>query len=264
MRPFGLQLYTLRDLLQSPTQIAATLHDVRAIGYEYVQVSGLGPIDNTDLRRHLDAEGLTCVATHCGFEELRTSCETVVEKMHVLGCKDTAVGYLPKEYHNAQGYHEAGRILGELGARMQEQGLYLSYHNHAFEFERYDGRTGHEILFEAAGLEHLSAELDTYWLVHAGCDPIAWLEAFEGFCPLLHLKDRAVVQGEPEMVEVGYGNLNWDGILRQARRSEVEWYLVEQDHCRRPPLESAKLSLERLSELWAAGEHEDDLDDTAR
>ncbi|MFH1477311.1 MAG: hypothetical protein ABIH24_07470 [Verrucomicrobiota bacterium] len=39
----GAQLYTLRDLLKTTADIAKTLRQVRAIGYEVAQLSGWRP-----------------------------------------------------------------------------------------------------------------------------------------------------------------------------------------------------------------------------
>ena len=58
------QLYTLRDHLKTPEDIARSLKKVRAIGYQAVQVSGMGPIGEAELLKILANEGLTCCATH--------------------------------------------------------------------------------------------------------------------------------------------------------------------------------------------------------
>ena len=43
------QLYTVRDFAKTPPEIATTLKKIRAIGYESVQISGLGPIAEDEL-----------------------------------------------------------------------------------------------------------------------------------------------------------------------------------------------------------------------
>ena len=52
------QLFTCRDILKTPAEIAATLRRVRAVGYQAVQVSGMAPIAEDELLRILDGEGL--------------------------------------------------------------------------------------------------------------------------------------------------------------------------------------------------------------
>ena len=54
------QLYTLREFLKTPEDIAISLKKVKKIGFDAVQVSGLGPIDAAELKKILDGEGLIC------------------------------------------------------------------------------------------------------------------------------------------------------------------------------------------------------------
>ena len=58
------QLYTVREFAKTPSDIAQTLKKIRAIGYQAVEVSGIGPITEDALAALLKKEGLTCCATH--------------------------------------------------------------------------------------------------------------------------------------------------------------------------------------------------------
>src|SRR5436305_1584150 len=98
----GAQLYTLREFLKTPDDIARTLPKVAALGYRAVQLSALGPIEPARLRALLDDAGLTAAATHVGFERLRDDLAGVVEEHRVLGCRHTAIGGLPQAYRSAE------------------------------------------------------------------------------------------------------------------------------------------------------------------
>ena len=52
------QLYTLREFLKTPEDIASSLKKVRQLGYESVQVSGLGPIEPVRLKEAADQAGV--------------------------------------------------------------------------------------------------------------------------------------------------------------------------------------------------------------
>jgi len=99
------QLYTLRDYLKTPDEIARTLPKVAALGYRAVQLSALGPIDTRELKQILEGAGLTVCATHVGFERLRDDLDAVVEEHGILGCRYAAIGGLPQQYRSAEGYH---------------------------------------------------------------------------------------------------------------------------------------------------------------
>jgi sugar phosphate isomerase/epimerase len=50
----AVQLYTVRDFCQTAPELKETAKKIRAIGYTAVQLSGIGPIPETD-SRHLAA-----------------------------------------------------------------------------------------------------------------------------------------------------------------------------------------------------------------
>lgn len=240
------QLYTLRDFLKTPDDIERTLPKVAALGYGAVQLSALGPIDPRALKQILDGAGLTVCATHVGYDRLRDDLDGVVEEHRILGCRYAAIGGLPQEYRSADGYHRFAREASEVARRMKERGLTFGYHNHSFELEKLDGKTGLEILYSESDPVAFTAEIDTYWIQHGGGDPAAWIRRVAGRSPLVHLKDMVMRGREQLMAEVGEGNLNWPAILQACREAGVEWYIVEQDTCQRDPFESLGISLRNL------------------
>lgn len=240
------QLYTLREFTKAPVDIANTMKKVRQIGYEAVQLSALGPIEPGELKKIVDGEGLTVCATHIGFDRMRDDPEGVIEEHHLLGCKHTAVGGMPAEYRNAEGFHKFAEEASVVTKRLAEGGLTFSYHNHSFEFEKFGDRVGLEILRTEGDPEYFNLEIDTYWVQHGGGDPADWIRRCKGRIPLLHLKDMTMRGSQQLMAEVGEGNLNWPAILEAAREAGVEWYLVEQDTCQRDPFESLAISLRNL------------------
>ena len=247
----GAQLYTLRAFTKTLPDIAATLRKVKQMGYHAVQISAFGPVDWKDVRKLLDDEGLVCAATHTGFPDMRDNPDRVIENHHVLGCKHIAPGSMPGEYQNAEGFARFAREASQVARKLKEKGgLTWSYHNHSFEFIRYGGRTGMEILFAESDPAFFNFEIDTYWVTHGGGDPAAWIRRARGRSPLVHFKDMAVQRVEKKveqvMAEVGEGNLNWPEILKACREAGVEWYLAEQDVCQRDPFESLAISLRNL------------------
>jgi len=89
------QLYTLRDYLKTPDDIAKSLPKVAQLGYKAVQTSGLGPIDHAELRKICDDHGLEIVATHVGIKDILENTAAVAEQHHIYGCKHVGIGGLP-------------------------------------------------------------------------------------------------------------------------------------------------------------------------
>ena len=247
----GAQLYTLRKFCRTESEIVETFKKVADIGYSTVQLSGLGPVEPDAVAAALKDAGLTAAATHVSWERLREDLDAVIAEHKLWGCVHPAIGGLPGEYLCAEG---VGRFLEELAPvaeRLQQEGMDFSYHNHAKELARFDGKTWLGMLYEQADPGLLKAEIDTYWIVAGGGDPVSWIRCCAGREPLLHLKDMVVLPDQTQrMAEVGEGNLNWPAILDAACESGVEYLLVEQDHCyERDPFESLAISYRNLKAM---------------
>ncbi len=243
------QLYTLRDFTKTSADIAQTMKKVKQLGYDAVQCSALGPIDPHELKEIVDGEGLTICATHTSYERMRNEPQAVIDEHQLWGCKHAAIGGLPREYRTAQGFVKFAKDASEVGKRLAEGGLVFSYHNHSFELEKFDGRTGLEILYEESDPKYFHSELDTYWIQHGGGDSAVWIRKLKGRAQIVHLKDM-VMRGSTQLfAEVGEGNLNWPAILDACKEAGVEWYIIEQDTCQRDPFESLGISLRNLKAM---------------
>lgn len=240
------QLYTVRDRLQDPKSLGGLLRRIREIGYDGVEVAGLGSRVVDRFGEESRRAGLVACAAHESLESLTGDLASVAARCRAWGCRHVVVPSLPPAYHSAAGFRHFGNQAVQIAQELAAYGLRLAYHNHSFELERWDGKTGLEVLFDAAPAEAMSAELDTYWLQVAGENPSAWLRRMTGRVPLVHLKDMAVVDGQAVQAEIGNGDLDWPEILRACDSAGVEWMIVEQDETERNPLESLAISHRNL------------------
>ncbi|HOK04351.1 MAG TPA: sugar phosphate isomerase/epimerase [Victivallales bacterium] len=240
------QLYTVREFCKTPEDIAKTAKKLKEIGFEAVQASGLGPIEPQELKKIFDGEGLICCATHESGKMIVEETGKVIEKLQILDCKYTAYPYphIPlKSYEDAL---TLAKALDKAGNMMKKAGIILSYHNHAIEFEKFKGKTILDVIYDESNPENLQGEIDTYWVQYGGGDPVEWCKKLDGRLPLLHLKEYGIVDNKVTMLEIGNGNLNWEKIVKAAKKSGTEWFIIEEDTCRIDPFESLKISLEYL------------------
>lgn len=244
MPALSAQLYTVRDSLQTRTAIVESLGKLRAIGYRFVEVSSLEHIPAPETKSMLDSAGLRASAAHFDFGPLLANLEDILAQCRVLGTENIILSMMPEAYAQDG---EAGfrRFIDEaipLCEQVHAAGFTISYHNHNFEFARFDGRVALDWIFEATAAHHLGAEIDTYWIQMGGGDPVEWIRKAAGRMPAVHCKDFAVDMWTPVVAEVGHGNLKWTEIIPACRAAGVEWFVVEQDECRRDPFESLRLS----------------------
>jgi sugar phosphate isomerase/epimerase len=244
------QTYTVRDYLKTPADIAATLKKIKRIGFSAVQLSGLGPIDSSELGRIVAGEGLICCATHESGETILENPKSIVEKLNILGCTYTAYPYpAGVDLSSTKAVKAFAKKLDAAGKVLADAGKVLTYHNHHLEFRKLRGRAILEMLYEETDSRYLQGELDTHWVQAGGASVEAWCRKLAGRLPLLHLKDFGLdEQNERVFAEIGTGNLNWQEIVAAAERSGCQWYIVEQDNqwLDNDPFKSLKQSFKYL------------------
>jgi sugar phosphate isomerase/epimerase len=246
--PVAIQMYTLRDL--TANDFLGTLRAVAELGYRAVELAGLGGLNASQLRAELDALGLQAPSAHVPIDRLEGQTDQVIDEMRTLGASYVVCPFLPPERRrNAEDYRALARTLNKVGRACQDGGLQLCYHNHDFEFQRFGDATGLAILFEESDPALVKAELDVYWAAFAGYDPADLIRGMAGSIPLVHLKDLG---DDRSFAEVGHGTLNFPSILAACDEAGVDWLIVEQDRCQRPPLESIGMSLAYLQSLGRA------------
>lgn len=248
--PIALQLYTVRD--QTAQDFPGTVRQVAEMGYAGVEFAGTGGLSAEALRDLLAETGLKPAGNHTGIDQFEQTIDQVIAFNQTIGNKFVGVPYMPKEYQNPAGFRWAAATMNRIGAQLKQAGMVLYYHNHAFEFDVVDGERGIDILYKETDPDLVKMEIDVYWVHYGGEDPAALMRANSGRFPLIHLKDMTVTDDKRTFTEVGEGIIDFQPIFAAAEAQGAEWYIVEQDICARPSLESARLSLENLKKWGKA------------
>jgi sugar phosphate isomerase/epimerase len=249
-RAMALQLYTLRD--PAKQDLADTLKKARAMGWEYVQWSGMPNLPADKIRAALDTAGLKAIAAHIGIEPFEKDFEANVKFWKTVGVTDIAPGGMMNDCKaTLNDWLNGARRLDGLGAKLRAAGIRLSYHNHNFEFEKFPGddRCKLDILMESTKPENLKAELDLAWLYVAGADPATYIRKYKNRCPVVHAKDvvRAKNGKKQQFKPLGQGELNWPDIFAAGDEAGIEWYVYEQDSGEGSPFDYAQASYEFLA-----------------
>jgi len=211
------------------------VHDA---GVGAVETVGTQNVSAAELKQLLDRYSIKAISSHVQLADLRSDLGAVVAFNRSIGNTTLVVPYLDKKDRptDAAGWTALGQELGRIAAQANAQGMRLAYHNHDFELFDFNGKTGLELLFAAAGPD-LKTELDLAWVARAGHDPVVMLGKFRGHVFAVHAKDNAPTgQAEDEggFAAVGQGVLDWNAILPAAAAAGVQWYIVEHDQPRDP------------------------------
>jgi len=246
----GAQLYTVREFTQTSQDFAASMKKIAEIGYECVQISAVsGEISAAEIAEVCKANNLEIVITHTSPARIKNDTQAVIQDHILMGAKYVGIGAMPwGEYeHTKEGFDAFVKGFSPAANAIKEAGLQFMYHNHDFEFIRFNGKTGMDYLAEnmpAAGFT-----LDTYWVQMGGGDPAAWLKKLTGRVEVIHLKDLVYADGNRRMAEVMEGNLNWDAIFAAAEQAGAKYAMVEQDDCYgKDPFECLEISFKNLKE----------------
>jgi sugar phosphate isomerase/epimerase len=240
----GLQLYTLRDQMQK--DFVGTLGAVAKVGYPSVQFAGYGGLSAGELKKLMGDLGLEAAGSHVGIEALETRGDHEIAYCLEAGTRDVIVPVMPAAWRdNEDGYRKLADALNRIGARCQALGARLSYHNHGFEFATFNGQRGIDITLGRCAPDLVAFEPDVYWIKVGGADPVEYIKKYSGRTPLIHLKDMTA-GSTPTYAEIGEGIIDFKPIFAASEASGAEYYVVEQDFCARPALESARVSLGHL------------------
>jgi len=247
------QFYTLRNFCTTPQNIAIACKKVKAMGYDGIQASSMGPIAPKELKKILDGEGLVCAATHIPLDRMEKELDSVIEDHHTIGCKYMAIGgFFPgvsNDTWNTSTWLNFIDRFNAISLKCANNGITLGYHNHSHEFAPLqDGPCPMELLLSRLNTR-IWMELDTYWVADGGADPAAYIERVAGRIPCVHFKDMTKTPERiSKMCEIYDGNLNWHRIVQACRYAGVKWYIVERDDGDMEPFDSLKRSLENMRE----------------
>ncbi len=228
LRGVGVQLYMLRQAMRADPE--RTLARIAELGYTEIEWWGNWGRTPQQLRATLDASGLRAPAAHIDPRDLQPDrLDALLDAAAAMGHATVIVAWMaPAQRDSAEAWQRTAALLSHAGHEAAKRGMRTGYHNHDFEFQRFGGRVGLEILMTETDPAVVDIELDCFWAFKAGHDPIALLERHRDRITMLHLKDS---DGTPQHAqrEVGRGVIDWPRLLTVALGGRVTNVFVEMD-----------------------------------
>jgi sugar phosphate isomerase/epimerase len=255
----GLQLSTLVKQKVDESELKASLHQIAAIGFQEVEPwHAAYSIPADRLRKDIVDSGLKVTSGHFEYTDLTADLSGQLAYAKALGLKWMVCPMLPKsQWTSADGFLTAARQFNEWAKRVNDMGMRFAFHNHDYEFRKFDGTTGYDILLQETDPNLVFYEMDCYWITQAGYDPLQMLNRLGRRVRMLHIKDRKpgfpssndMNDSSAHFTEVGTGGINWPTLLAAAEKLQIEHYFIEQDHIDGPPLDSLRISYNYLQKL---------------
>lgn len=243
----GLQLYTVRDRLQRDFE--GTVAEVAQVGFKELEFAGYYNHTPAQVRAILDRLNLRAPSTHISLDQFRKDLNGVLSTAQTVGHEYVVIPSLPESERSLDAYRRLAAEFNRYGQAARQRGMRFGYHNHSFEFEDLGGgQTGFAVLLKETDPALVDFELDLFWTVNSGRDPVELFAQYPGRFPLWHVKDMADIQGAKRMVAVGQGEIDFRRIFANAERSGMKYFFVEHD---RPEdsLASIRTSYQHLRQL---------------
>jgi len=225
----GVQLYTLRG--EMAKDVEGTLARVGALGYQEVEFAGYFDRTPAQIRDALAKAGLRAPSSHIPLDALEGDRQgKTLADAAAIGHQWIVVPWLaPDVRKSIDDYKRIATRLNAAATAATRAGFQFAYHNHDFEITPLEGRVPLEVLLAETDPALVKIEMDVYWTVKAGGDPLQIFSRFPGRVTMLHLKDST---GAPDhkMVAVGEGKIDWPTIVARGAAQGVRHAFVEHDN----------------------------------
>jgi sugar phosphate isomerase/epimerase len=237
---FGLQLYSLRDYFK--TDITGSFDYVQKLGIKEIEAAGLYGLSPKNYKSHLDSRSMEAKSALHPFEDLRDSLDKVIAISKALGTDLVGCAWIP---HQINAFSKADadiaiKVFNEVGIKLSAVGLKLIYHPHGYEFlPMDDGGTLYDYMMANTNPAYVFYEIDVFWAMHGGQDPVLLMNRYKGRILALHLKDMAfgqetgVYSGQAPLtsdVAIGTGQINFSEILKTAYKTNVRYLFLEDEN----------------------------------
>jgi len=244
----GLQLYSLRNEIKE--DLPGSLEKIAAIGYQNLEAAGyqdgkfygLAP---ADFKSMVEDYGMKLLSSHLTFKKDEVG--TVLQAHREAGIKYMVWPWLSSEQRKSlDSYKEIVEGFNVVGQMCKDNGLRFGYHNHDFEFYPINGTIPYDMMLELTDPDLVFMQIDLYWAVYAGVDPLAYFEKYPGRFELWHVKDMKAGEGK-EMTEVGTGIIDYKKLFEYSPLAGMKDFFIEQDTIIGDGFESVKESFEYLN-----------------
>ncbi len=233
----GVVSFTFRNDFSK--DVPGTLDYIKEKGIRNIEFSNLFGKTATEMRALLDARGLVCTSYGVYYDALTNKTDEVIQNAKILGAEFVRVGMIPHkgEFTVVQA-DVAVKDFNRVGQKLKENGIEFSYHNHGYDFTPYQNETLYDYLIQHTNPDYVSFELDILWVHQFGQDPLAYLKKYPNRFRLMHVKDLKKglpvgldVKTSPENdVPLGSGQIAVEAVLKQARKSSIKYYYLEDEN----------------------------------
>jgi len=250
-KKIGIQLYTLKDVIGNDPK--GILKQLAEFGYKELETYGykegkLFGLSNAEFGKTVKDLGMKVISGHYGIDIIEKDLDRAVADAKALGQEYIVVPWLGDDHRTLDGIKRVCETLNKAGEVSKKSGIRMGYHNHDFEFKEIEGKILFDVMLAELDPKLVSMEMDLYWVIFAGYDPLKYFATYPGRFEQWHVKDRDK-EVTNRNTEVGNGSIDWKPIFAKAKQSGMKHFYVEQEFFARPSIESAKICIDNLKKM---------------
>jgi len=229
------------------TDLAGVLQEVAEVGYVGVEAGNLFKQASPEEIKELFAKNeLQLAGSHGGYGEVsqEANLEENIAYLKAMNSRYLVCsGVAPGE--GIAAYENAAETFNKVGQKCKEEGLVFCYHNHAWEFQSFNGTKGIHRLMELTDPALVKLCVDVYWVHIGGESPAGFIKQYSDRVPYFHFKDG----GEGYFIELGQGEVDLKAAFKAALDVGADWIVCEQDRTDKEAKQSVTESRQCLKEL---------------
>lgn len=229
----GLQLYSLRDIIGADPK--GVLQKIAGFGYKELEAYSykdgkIFGMPYSEFGSYAKSLGMRVISGHYGLDMIEgDTWQKAVADANDIGMDYMVVPYIvDKDRKTIDDYKKIIEKLNAAGEVCNKNGIRFGYHNHAFEFETLEGQIPFDLMLKDLDPKKVSMEMDIFWVVNAGHDPLTYFEKYPGRFEQWHVKDMDKTDRNRN-ANVGEGSIDFKAIFAKAKLSGMKHFYVEQE-----------------------------------
>jgi sugar phosphate isomerase/epimerase len=248
----GLQLYSIRDSIKK--DVPGSIAKVAKMGYKFVEAAGYADgkfygMEPAEFKALCEKNGLTMLSSHAGrpapdsahYQETMAWWDACIDAHVAAGARYIVQPSMGGEaYKSLEGLKPYYAYFNEVGEKCKAKGIRFGYHNHSREFAtQYDGVPLYNYLVENTDPEKVMFQIDLYWAVEGGKNPVEYFNKYPGRFELWHIKDKEEIGAS--------GKMDFAAMWKEAAKSGMQYGIVEVEKYNFDEFTSCKKSIDFLN-----------------
>ena len=250
-KEIGVQLWSVKDAMQDDP--AGTLQALADMGYTFVEAAGYSDgkfygMEPQAFRKLVESTGMVFLGSHTGHavpgddnhDEVMAWWDECIRAHAAAGVKYLVQPWMShRAFESIEGLQAYCNYFNEIGEKCNQQGIRFGFHNHAEEFNAFDGVVIYDYMLQNTDPEKVMFQIDLYWAFAGNVDPVDYFERYPGRFENWHVKDVDVIGAS--------GKIDFERIFGHAELAGLKDIVVEFEHPEKDPFKSLDLSIKYLN-----------------